>query len=470
MLAATYDNVNGGYGLQYDDLNHLKSASGTSGAPSYSWNSDRFSNLWSQTVTAGIGSKPSYTFGTDNNFSAVPGIYTDVLGNVTNDGVYPYTYDAENRIVQVAAGTTAIATYQYDAFGRRIRRTLAGSHNYDYFYDLAGRVVSATYDGTWNRSEGYIGDRHFLTYNSTANYYAHVDWLGNERVRTTTGAALYTACYDRPFGDDLSCGPVSADNDVSPMHYTGYERDSETGNYHSWFRYYNPRLQRFMTTDPLSGDIGDPQSLNKFGYVENNPVNWTDPLGLYTYCGDHCNYDPGNSGYDASQGNCASGITRDGFCQIQISIIRDMFGDDPGPPVFRRTSPAPNNGMPDNKSCAARLAAGVQKNTVVTPTNLQYTGTIGGHANYSFDVSDPTGFQSILSNNPPFSLPFGIDQGYRYGVIQSTHVENTLTGGFSGHTDIFSGHSIFAPLHLLVDVGIGHIPGVNLDFGCKAGS
>jgi hypothetical protein len=131
---------------------------------------------------------------------------------------------------------------------------------------------------------------------------------------------------------------------------------------------------------------------------------------------------------------------------------------------------APSNAPPDKKSCAARLAAGVQKNTGVTPTNLQYTGTIGGHANYSFDVSDPTGFQGILNNNPPFSLPFGIDQGYRYGVIQSTHVENTLTGGFSGHTDIFSGHSIFAPLHLLVDVGIGHIPGVNLDFGCKAGS
>ena len=131
---------------------------------------------------------------------------------------------------------------------------------------------------------------------------------------------------------------------------------------------------------------------------------------------------------------------------------------------------APNNGTPDKKSCAARLAAGVQNNTGMTATNLQYTGTIGGHANYTFNVSDPTGFQSILNNNPPFSLPFGIDQGYRYGVIQSTHVENTLTGGFSGHTDIFSGHSIFAPLHLLVDVGIGHIPGVNLDFGCKAGS
>jgi hypothetical protein len=71
-------------------------------------------------------------------------------------------------------------------------------------------------------------------------------------------------------------------------------------------------------------------------------------------------------------------------------------------------------------------------------------------------------------------LPFGIDKGYRYGAFESTHIENTLTGGFIGHTDIFGGHSFLAPLHWLVDVGlgqtIGRIPGATLDFGCKAGS
>jgi RHS repeat-associated protein len=63
----------------------------------------------------------------------------------------------------------------------------------------------------------------------------------------------------------------------------GYDHDPETGLEHSWFRYYNPKLGRFMTADPLSGDVADPQSLNLFSYVENDPVNWVDPLGL---CGD----------------------------------------------------------------------------------------------------------------------------------------------------------------------------------------
>jgi hypothetical protein len=117
------------------------------------------------------------------------------------------------------------------------------------------------------------------------------------------------------------------------------------------------------------------------------------------------------------------------------------------------------------------LAAGIQKNTGATPTNLQYTGTFGGHANYTFDVSDPTGFQNTVNQNGPWPrgpLQF-LDAGSRYGIIQTTHIENTPTGGFTGHTDIFNGH-ILTPFHFLVDVLIGHIPGVNLDFGCKAGS
>lgn len=46
------------------------------------------------------------------------------------------------------------------------------------------------------------------------------------------------------------------------------------------FRYYGPRLGRFMSPDPLAGSVGDPQSLNRYAYVLNDPVNMVDPLGL----------------------------------------------------------------------------------------------------------------------------------------------------------------------------------------------
>ncbi|MHB8525864.1 MAG: RHS repeat-associated core domain-containing protein [Candidatus Acidiferrales bacterium] len=61
----------------------------------------------------------------------------------------------------------------------------------------------------------------------------------------------------------------------------GYEQDQETGLYYAMARYYNPRLGRFMTPDPLMGDIRNPQTLNRYAYVANNPLNLIDPSGLH---------------------------------------------------------------------------------------------------------------------------------------------------------------------------------------------
>ena len=58
------------------------------------------------------------------------------------------------------------------------------------------------------------------------------------------------------------------------------QRDAETGNDPTLFRSYNPRLYRWLSPDPLAGDISNPQSLNRYAYVLNNPTNLTDPLGL----------------------------------------------------------------------------------------------------------------------------------------------------------------------------------------------
>ena len=58
------------------------------------------------------------------------------------------------------------------------------------------------------------------------------------------------------------------------------QRDAETGNDPTLFRMYNPRLYRWLSPDPLAGDISNPQSLNRYAYVLNNPTNLIDPLGL----------------------------------------------------------------------------------------------------------------------------------------------------------------------------------------------
>ena len=88
-----------------------------------------------------------------------------------------------------------------------------------------------------------------------------------------TGAALET-CTSLPFGDGQTCtGPES-----SLLHFTGDERDAETGLDHTLFRQYQSLEGRWLSVDPLAGDISNPQSLNRYAYVGNNPIIGFDPL------------------------------------------------------------------------------------------------------------------------------------------------------------------------------------------------
>jgi RHS repeat-associated protein len=91
-----------------------------------------------------------------------------------------------------------------------------------------------------------------------------------------------------------------------PNHYkfTGKERDAESGLDYFGARYMASTMGRFMTPDPVGGHQEDPQTLNRYAYVRNNPLSLTDPTGLdfYMQCGssDHkgCTQvqtDPNNS-------------------------------------------------------------------------------------------------------------------------------------------------------------------------------
>ncbi|MGH9565365.1 MAG: RHS repeat-associated core domain-containing protein, partial [Candidatus Angelobacter sp.] len=69
--------------------------------------------------------------------------------------------------------------------------------------------------------------------------------------------------------------------------FTSYERDSaagESGLDYAMFRYYSSGQGRFMSADLLAGSIDAPQSLNRYTYADNNPLNFVDPLGLHLEC------------------------------------------------------------------------------------------------------------------------------------------------------------------------------------------
>jgi RHS repeat-associated protein len=104
-----------------------------------------------------------------------------------------------------------------------------------------------------------------------------VDQVGSTRIVTQANGAV---CFDQdyfPYGQEVYTSTQSCPQSYK---FTGYERDAETGLDYAFARYYNARLGRFMSGDPLAGDVGDPQSLNRYAYARNNPINFIDPTGL----------------------------------------------------------------------------------------------------------------------------------------------------------------------------------------------
>jgi RHS repeat-associated protein len=101
-----------------------------------------------------------------------------------------------------------------------------------------------------------------------------------DQVGSSVTQANGTVCFDQdyyPYGQEVYSSPGSCPQSYK---FTGYERDAETGLDYAFARYYSARLARFMSADPLAGDVGDPQSLNRYAYVRNNPINFIDPIGL----------------------------------------------------------------------------------------------------------------------------------------------------------------------------------------------
>jgi RHS repeat-associated protein len=78
-----------------------------------------------------------------------------------------------------------------------------------------------------------------------------------------------------PFG-----GSWYSSSTTAKWSFTTYERDAESGNDYTTFRYDSSRLGRFMAPDPLAGYPANPQSLNRYAYVLNDPINLFAPFGL----------------------------------------------------------------------------------------------------------------------------------------------------------------------------------------------
>lgn len=272
--ASTINNQARNQAFTYDDLGRLTTATGW-GMWQRRFTYDRWGNrtgVWDattggsqiQSVTlqqqpgapAGVPSNRATTI--TNSSVSLPQTY-DAAGNLIGDGVHTYQYDGENRIAKVDAGTFNEATYFYDANNWRVKKTTSNNAYTTYCIWEGGQVI-AEYS---NAPTGATGNSYYLA-----------DRLSNRMITDTNGAFKGTQDH-LPFGDE------GGTNGTSEKHrFTNYERDNESGSDHAVNRQYETASGRFKQADKKGGLMRDPQSLNRYAYSLNDPVNVGDPLGL----------------------------------------------------------------------------------------------------------------------------------------------------------------------------------------------
>lgn len=128
----------------------------------------------------------------------------------------------------------------------------------------------------------YAAGKLLATYTNSPSEvdFVMTDWQGTKRVTLHPDGSVATCWTSLAYGNNLtSCG--GSGYDPTNLHFTGKERDVESGNDYFGARYYSSTNGRFMSPDPKmgSGHAANPQSWNRYSYSLGNTLRFIDPDG-----------------------------------------------------------------------------------------------------------------------------------------------------------------------------------------------
>jgi RHS repeat-associated protein len=284
---------------QYDSLKRLISAATTGPQWGQSFGYDSFGNLLNQVVTKGSAPNMNGAVSGTTNRITTGGYSYDSNGNLTAAPNLTMTYDVENRLVEATHSMNGTDRYVYDPSGRRVWK----NESRVYFYSVDGTLLTS--GSSYNV---YFAGKQIWEEGTGGGHRVYPDRLGSH-VRHF------------PYGDEPST--TTQDRVKSATYY----RDSTSTLDYARNRYCSRSIARFTTPDPYAGSasLAAPQSLNRYSYVQGDPVNANDPSGLMMlhFCTDDLCWGSGGFTWDSFGGDYHSFDFADEFNGNQYGYMQE---------------------------------------------------------------------------------------------------------------------------------------------------
>ncbi len=274
--------------FHYDELNRLTQATAT-GLPTQTFAYDITGNMTSK---SDVG---SYSYGAGNAgphavTTAGSDTYTyDNVGNMLTGGGRTVTYNSFRKPTQLTKGGHT-TSFEYGPGRARYKRVDDdGLQTKTTIY--IGNVEFISHSSGVTETKRYIGDIAVVSEHSSSGsseHYTHKDHLGSVDIITDENGLVVDEFSFDAFGKRrnlitfaaLTQAEYSALNDLTTRGFTGHEMLDEVGAIHMNGRVYDPGLGRFMSADPIVSDLSNGQRLNRYSYVLNSPLSYTDPSGF----------------------------------------------------------------------------------------------------------------------------------------------------------------------------------------------
>jgi RHS repeat-associated protein len=212
------------------------------------------------------------------------------IGSLAQGGYQKLDYNDFDMPHQIISGEgigRSVTSLEYTSSGQRVReRTTQTGIITERVYvgDLYQRTEnSITPLAPEHRYKVLVGSRqvaevvrHGSDDDTDDVFYLHDDHLGSVTAITDAGGgAIETRSYE-PFGTTTSSGDPTGVRSA----FTGHDADTAVGLVNARGRLYDPKIGRFLTADPFVTNPRSSQGWNRYAYVENNPLGFTDPSGF----------------------------------------------------------------------------------------------------------------------------------------------------------------------------------------------